>query len=136
MLLRPLTHPLPIHLQVRGRESLEPLAGLNAQEQLEVACRNVVGILRAARPRFERNREDREAYDALCNAVEEWFQGEIASYEGTGFFANTILLRFVRNRYQRLFLTFLPLTWMPRGPSRKPSRDCSWKRGSITCPWD
>jgi hypothetical protein len=54
------------------------LVSLNTQEELEFVRRIVVGVLVAARPRFEGNREDRQAYDALCDAVEEWFQVEIA----------------------------------------------------------
>jgi len=34
------------------------------------------------------------------------FQGEIVSYEGTGALSNTILLRFVKNRYPKFFVTF------------------------------
>lgn len=34
------------------------------------------------------------------------FQGEIVSYEGTGSLSNTVLLRFVKNRYRRFFVTF------------------------------
>jgi energy-coupling factor transporter ATP-binding protein EcfA2 len=33
-------------------------------------------------------------------------QGEIVSYEGTGALSNSILLRFVKNRHQKLFVTF------------------------------
>jgi len=33
-------------------------------------------------------------------------RGEIASYEGTGALRNTVLLRFIKNRYPRLFVTF------------------------------
>jgi len=77
MLLQPLSQPLPFHLQVRGWQSLESLTGLQADEQLELACRTVVGVLVAARPLFIRTREDREAYDVLCDEVEEWFQAEI-----------------------------------------------------------
>lgn len=32
--------------------------------------------------------------------------GEIVSYEGTGSLQNTVLLRFVKNRYRRMFVTF------------------------------
>jgi energy-coupling factor transporter ATP-binding protein EcfA2 len=32
--------------------------------------------------------------------------GEIASYEGIGALSNTVLLRFVKNRYRKLFVTF------------------------------
>jgi len=34
------------------------------------------------------------------------FQGEILSYEGTGALSNTVLLRFVKNRYPKFFVTF------------------------------
>jgi putative ATP-dependent endonuclease of OLD family len=34
------------------------------------------------------------------------FQGEIVSYEGTGSLSNTVLLRFVKNRYPKFFVTF------------------------------
>ena len=34
------------------------------------------------------------------------FQGEIMSYEGTGALSNTILLRFVKNRFRKFFFTF------------------------------
>lgn len=34
------------------------------------------------------------------------FQGEIVSYEGTGSLSNTVLLRFVKNRYPNFFVTF------------------------------
>lgn len=78
MLLRPLTEPLPPRLQMRGWQTLEALDGLNAQEQLELACRTVVGVLKAARSRFERTREDRGSFDVLCDAVEDWFFAELA----------------------------------------------------------
>lgn len=34
------------------------------------------------------------------------FTGEVVSYDGTGSLSNTILLRFIKNRYRRLFVTF------------------------------
>ena len=34
------------------------------------------------------------------------FDGEIVTYEGTGSLANTVLLRFIKNRHKRLFVTF------------------------------
>jgi hypothetical protein len=49
-----------------------------ADEQLEVACQLVVGVLMAARPRFENSQEDRAAYDTLSDAVEDWLCAEIA----------------------------------------------------------
>jgi hypothetical protein len=74
MALRPLAEPLPPTLQFRGRQALEALAGLDACEQLELAFRTVLGVLKAARPRFEGSRE---AFDALSDAVEEWFHAEV-----------------------------------------------------------
>lgn len=53
---------------------------------------------------------DREYFEMLreehhgTNRLE--FQGEIVSYEGTGALCNTVLLRFVKNRYRRCFVTF------------------------------
>lgn len=34
------------------------------------------------------------------------FDGEIVSYDGTGSLANTVLLRFVKNRYEKIFVTY------------------------------
>jgi hypothetical protein len=34
------------------------------------------------------------------------FNGEIVSYDGTGSLSNTVLLRFIKNRFPRLFVTF------------------------------
>ena len=78
MLFRRLSDTLPPPLQWRGREALEALNGLNAHEQLELACRTVLGILMAARSRFEKSGEDRGAYDTLCDAVEDWLRADIA----------------------------------------------------------
>jgi putative ATP-dependent endonuclease of OLD family len=44
--------------------------------------------------------------DAAHGADRLVFQGEIVAYEGTGNLRNTVLLRFVRNRYRKLFVTF------------------------------
>ena len=49
-----------------------------ADEQLEVACQIVVGILKASRPHFGEAQGGRVAYGAVCDTVEEWFQDEIA----------------------------------------------------------
>ncbi len=76
MLLRPLGESPPA-LQAHFDQALETLEGLQADEQLEVACQMVVGILKAARHCFEGSRGDQAAYSALCDAVREWFQDEI-----------------------------------------------------------
>jgi hypothetical protein len=34
------------------------------------------------------------------------FDGEIVSYDGTGSLANTVLLRFIKNRHKKLFVTY------------------------------
>jgi hypothetical protein len=47
MLPWPLAEPLLLALQVRGRQAREPLGGLNAHGQLELACRRLAGILAA-----------------------------------------------------------------------------------------
>jgi energy-coupling factor transporter ATP-binding protein EcfA2 len=53
---------------------------------------------------------DKEYFEMLRDpkhgANELLFQGEIVSYEGTGALSNTVLLRFVRNRYRKFFVTF------------------------------
>ena len=76
MPLRPLGQSPPA-LQARFGHALSALDGLTADEQLEVACQLVVGVLKAARSRFESSQEDRAAYDTLCDGVEEWLGAEI-----------------------------------------------------------
>jgi hypothetical protein len=53
---------------------------------------------------------DREYFEMLRDAGHGnnrlLFQGEIVSYEGTGALSNTVLLRFVKNRYPKFFVTF------------------------------
>jgi len=49
---------------------------------------------------FEMLRDDAHGANRLS------FAGEIVSYDGTGSLSNTILLRFIKNRYRKLFVTF------------------------------
>ena len=53
---------------------------------------------------------DREYFEMLRDAAHGAnrlnFRGDIVPYEGTGSLSNNILLRFVKNRYQRMFVTF------------------------------
>lgn len=53
---------------------------------------------------------DKEYFEMLRSAAHGSnrlrFQGDIVSYEGTGSLSNTVLLRFVKNRYPRFFVTF------------------------------
>ncbi len=74
-ILRPLSEPLPLELQQRGQKLLETLEGLDAKDQLEVACRTVLGVLMAARPRFQG--ENELVYNDLCTAVLQWLKREI-----------------------------------------------------------
>jgi putative ATP-dependent endonuclease of OLD family len=53
---------------------------------------------------------DKEYFEMLRDASHGQnrldFQGEILTYDGTGSLCNTVLLRFVKNRYRRFFVTF------------------------------
>jgi len=53
---------------------------------------------------------DREYFEMLRNPAHGThalnFAGDVVPYEGVGTLKNTILLRFVKNRYKRLFITF------------------------------
>jgi putative ATP-dependent endonuclease of OLD family len=49
---------------------------------------------------FELLRDDKHGAHRLT------FSGEIVSYEGTGSLSNSVLLRFIRNRHHKLFVTF------------------------------
>ncbi len=73
--LRPLSEPLPPELQRRGRECLEALSGLDAKDQLELACRTVLGVLMAAQPRFQG--ENELVFNDLCAAVLQWLRQEM-----------------------------------------------------------
>jgi len=77
MLFAPMTEPVRLTLQEPGLQSLMALEGLNGYDQLEIACRHVVGILRAYRSAFAGSRERREDFDALCDGLLEWLEGEI-----------------------------------------------------------
>ncbi len=75
--LRPLAEPLPPPLQQRGQQLLEALDGLDAKDQLNLACRTVVTVLTAARPRFTESAQDQVSYNTLCDAVGQWCRREM-----------------------------------------------------------
>ncbi len=75
--LRPLSESLPPELQRRGRESLEALSGLAAKDQLELACRTVLGDLMATQPPFQG--ENELVFNDLCAAVLQWLRQEVQS---------------------------------------------------------
>lgn len=78
LVLRPFFEPLPPKLQQQGRKSLEALDGLPPMDQLTLACRTVVAVLTAARPRFTESDQDQVVYNTLCDAVDQWLKREIA----------------------------------------------------------
>ena len=61
MLLHPLKDPVPSPLAARGRAILGLLDDVSHAEALDLACRTLVGVLLAARPRFEDSTEDQAA---------------------------------------------------------------------------
>jgi hypothetical protein len=67
----------PPALQVWFHQTLATPLWPNTDEQLEVACQLGIGILKAVRSRFATSRENRAAYDTLCDDVEEWLRTEI-----------------------------------------------------------
>ncbi len=75
--LRPLAEPLPPALQQRGQKILEALDGLDAKDQLNLACRTVVTVLMAARPRFTGSAQDHVVFNTLCDAVGQWLRREM-----------------------------------------------------------
>ncbi len=78
IVLRPLREALPPEVAEPGFANLEALDGWSAKDQLEVACRNVLAVLLAARSRFEQCPEDRPRFDLVCDALEQWLGQEIA----------------------------------------------------------
>ena len=77
MLLHPLKDPVPRPLAARGRAILGLLADVSHAEALDLACRTLVGVLLAARPRFEDSSEDQASYNTLCQEVEQWVKREM-----------------------------------------------------------
>ena len=51
--------------------------GLTAYERLEIACRQIVGILQTMAKEVGRSPLDRASYDAYCASVDEWLGEEI-----------------------------------------------------------
>ncbi len=74
-ILRPLSEPLPLALQQGGQRVLDTLQGLDAKDQLELACRTVLGVLMTARPRFQG--ENEVIFNELCAAVLQWIKREM-----------------------------------------------------------
>ncbi len=74
-ILRPLSEPLPVALQLHGQKVLKALDGLGGKDQLEVACRAVLAVLMATRPRFQG--ENELVFNDLCAAVLQWLKQEL-----------------------------------------------------------
>ena len=77
MLLHPLKDPVPSLLAARGRAILGLLDDVSHAEALDLACRTLVGVLLAARPRFEDSTKDQASYNTLCQHVEQWVKREL-----------------------------------------------------------
>jgi hypothetical protein len=78
MLFRPMAEPVPPALQEPALESLTALEDLTGYDQLEITCRQVVGILRAYRSTFAGSQERREEFDVLCEGLLDWLETEMA----------------------------------------------------------
>ena len=77
MLLHPLKDSVPSLLAARGRTILGVLDEVSHAEALDLACRTLVGVLLAARPRFEDSTKDQPSYNTLCLQVEQWVKREM-----------------------------------------------------------
>ena len=77
MLLPPLKDPVSPPLAAGGRAILGLLADVSPTEALDLACRTLVGVLRAARPRCEDSLEDQPCYNTLCQEVEQGVKREM-----------------------------------------------------------
>jgi putative ATP-dependent endonuclease of OLD family len=97
-------------LDTSGDNWMEPFVvalGLKSQEfrawkGLIVSEANAILLVEGATDKeyFEMLRDESHGNHCLN------FSGEIVPYDGTGSLSNTVLLRFVKNRYKRLFVTF------------------------------
>jgi len=77
MLLHPLKDQVPPPLAARGGAILGLLDDVSHAEALDLACRTLVGVLLAARPRFEDSTRDQASYNTLCQHVEQWVKWEM-----------------------------------------------------------
>jgi hypothetical protein len=77
VLLHPLKDPVPSPLAARGSAILGLLDEVSHAEALDLACRTLVGVLLAARPRFEDSTKDQASYSTLCKQVEQWAKREM-----------------------------------------------------------
>jgi hypothetical protein len=77
VLLHPLKDLVPPPLAARSRAILSMLAEVSHAEALDLACRTLVGVLHAARPRFENSIADQASYITLCLHVEQWVTREL-----------------------------------------------------------
>jgi hypothetical protein len=77
MLLHPLKDSILPPLAAHGRAILGLLDDVSHAEALDLACRTLVGVLLAARPRFEESIADQASYNTLCQEVEQWVKREL-----------------------------------------------------------
>jgi hypothetical protein len=77
VLLHPLKDSILPPLAARGRAILGLLDDVSHAEALDLACRTLVGVLLAARPRFEDSTKDQASYNTLCREVGQWIKREL-----------------------------------------------------------
>ena len=77
MPLHPIKDPVLLPLAARGRAILGILDEVPHNVALDLACRTLVGVLIAARPRFEETAENQACHNTLCQQVEQWVKREL-----------------------------------------------------------
>ncbi len=121
MLFRSLAEPLPPALQDRGVQSLLALESLNGYDQLELASRQLMGILRAARPTFAVSQDRQKDFDALCDELLDWLETEIAPLR----FETTHLISWRDDTLSPLTASCLTALQVRRSVSLSPSPPAS-----------
>jgi hypothetical protein len=66
MPLHPLKDPVPHPPAARGRAILGLLDEVSHADTLNLTCRTLVGVLRAARLKFEESQANQACYNTLC----------------------------------------------------------------------
>lgn len=77
-MLTRIREPLPVDLQKRGYRMLEMMHGLTLPQQLDLACRVLLGALIAFRPEPSAMKAQHDAFETICDGLEVWLKDEIA----------------------------------------------------------
>jgi len=83
--LHPSSEPLAPHLEQAATAWAAASKHLSPRDSLELACRQVVGVLRSIRSAAE-SPAARRAFNEVCHAAEDWLGAEIADlrFPGSG----------------------------------------------------